>query len=137
MSLGLDTLLSPTLTVYRDMDSYPSWYLLLGISHSFELTDKVSLELSGSVSYLKGEDEDDYPEIDDTGAPTGDKFSNFHDGVVSVSLPIAAAKYITITPSLCYTFPFSGDASDEMEWRSMKCDDDNFVYGGVTVSMAF
>lgn len=137
LSLGLDTLLSPTLTVYRDMDSYPSWYLLLGISHSFELTDKVSLELSGSVSYLKGEDEDDYPEIDDTGAPTGDKFSNFHDGVVSVSLPIAAAKYITISPSLCYTFPLSGDASDEMEWRSMKGDDDNFVYGGVTVSMAF
>ena len=110
--------------------------VLLGISHAFEITEKVSLELSGSISYLLSDNEDDYPEIDN-GAPTGDEFKNFHDGVISASLPIAVAKYITITPSLSYTFPLSSDASDEMEWRSKKGDDDNFLYGGVTVSMAF
>ncbi|MEA1947750.1 MAG: hypothetical protein U9N83_10690 [Thermodesulfobacteriota bacterium] len=136
LTLSLDTLLSPGFTVYRDFDTYEHWYFLLGISHAFEITEKVSLELSGSISYLLSDDKDAYPEIDN-GVPTGDEFENFHDGVISASLPIAVAKYITITPSLSYTFPLSSDASDEMEWRSFKGDDDNFVYGGVTVSMAF
>jgi hypothetical protein len=137
LSLGFDTLLSPTLTVYKDMDSYPHWYFLFGISHSFDITEAVSLELAASASYLKSDDADDYPEIDGNGTTTGDKFSNFHDGVVSASLPIAVDKYITVTPSLAYTFPLSSDAGDEMEWRSQRGKDDNFVYGGVTVTMAF
>ena len=136
LSLGLDTLLSPALTIYKDFDTYEHWYFLIGISHSFEITEAISLELSGSASYLKSGDVDAYPEID-SGVPTGDKFSNLHDGVISASLPIAVAEYITITPSLSYTFPLSDDASDEMEWRSIKGDDDNFVYGGVTMSVAF
>jgi len=136
LTLGLDTILSPSLTVYKDIDSYSHWYFLLGISHAFEITERVSLELSGSVSYLLSKDEDDYPEINN-GVPTGDEFENFHDGVISASLPIAVVKYITITPTVSYTFPLSSDASDEMEWRSFKGDDDNFVYGGVIVSMAF
>ena len=52
LSLGLDTLLSPALTVYKDFDTYEHWYLLLGISHSFDITEAISLELAGSVSYL-------------------------------------------------------------------------------------
>lgn len=138
VSLGLDTLLSPTLTVYKEFDSYMHWYVLLGVSHAFEISETMSLELSGSISYLKSEDVDEYPEVDSQGVATGDKFNNFHDGVISASLPIAVAKYITITPSLSYTFPLSSDASDEMKYlRSKTGDDDNFLYGGVTVSLAF
>jgi hypothetical protein len=136
LTLSLDTLLSPGLTIYKEFDNYEHWYFLLGISHSFEITEAVSLELSGSASYLKSEDEDVYPKIN-SGAPTGDKFSNLHDGVISASLPIAVAEYIIITPSLVYAFALSEDASDEMEWRSTKGDDDSFIYGGVTVSMTF
>jgi hypothetical protein len=136
LTLGLDTFLSPSLTVYKDISEYPSWYFLLGISHAFEITEKVSLELSGSISYLLSDDADDYYEVEN-GVPTDDEFKNFHDGVISASLPIAVTKYMTITPSLSYTFPLSSDASDEMEYRSFKGDDDNFIYGGVTVSMAF
>ncbi|MBW1678379.1 MAG: hypothetical protein JRJ79_17750 [Deltaproteobacteria bacterium] len=142
LSLGLDTLLSPALTVYRDVHKYQHWYFLLGISHSFEISKAVSLELSASASYLESLDADAYPEIDSSGAATNDEFSHFHDGVISASLPVSVAKYITITPSLAYTFALSSDASDEMEWRSAgfrgkTSGDDNFVYGGVTVSVAF
>jgi len=136
LSLGLDTFLSPSLTVYKDISEYPSWYFLLGISHAFEITEKVSLELSGSISYLLSDDADDYYEVEN-GVPTDTEFENFHDEVISASPPIAVTKYMTITPSLSYTFPLSSDASDEMEYRSFKGDDDNFVYGGVTLSMAF
>jgi len=137
LGLGLNTPLSPTLTVYREIDSYMHWYFLLGISHSFKITEAVSLDLSASASYLKSEDAADYPEINDQGVATGDKFNNFHDGVISARLPVSVAKYVTITPSLSYTFPLSSDASDEMKYRSKTGKDDNFVYGGVTLSLAF
>ncbi|HID30227.1 MAG TPA: hypothetical protein EYP19_09500 [Desulfobacterales bacterium] len=94
VTLSLDTLLSPGLTVYRDFDTYEHWYFLLGILHSVEITQSVHLELSGSLSYLKSLDAYAYPEIDSC-APTGDKLENFHDGVISASLPIAVAEYIT------------------------------------------
>jgi hypothetical protein len=137
LGLGIDTLLSPSLTVYKEIDSYMHWYILLGISHSFKITEAVSLDLAASASYLKSEDVDEYPEINDQGIATGDKFNNFHDGVISARLPISIAKYVTITPSLSYTFPLSSDASDEMKYRSKTGKDDNFVYGGATLSLAF
>jgi hypothetical protein len=85
---------------------------------------------------LLSKDDEAYPEIDDD-VVTDDEFENFHDDVISASLPITVGEYMTITPTLSYTFPLSGDASDEMEWRSKKGDDDNFIYGGVIVSLAF
>jgi len=137
LSLGLDTLLSPTLTIYRDFAQYPGWYLLLGISHALELKDNLSLELAGSVSYLAGDDDDDYPEIDDDGAPTGDKFSGLHDGTISVSLPITVSEYVTVTPSIAYVLPLSSDAENRMESASVEGDEKEFFYGGITASFAF
>ncbi|MGD8513253.1 MAG: hypothetical protein PVG85_04815 [Deltaproteobacteria bacterium] len=136
VSLGLDTLLAPTLTVYKEFDHYPHWYILFGVSHAFEMTEAVALELSGSASYLASDDEDAYPEIDD-GEATGDEFSDFHDGTIAVSLPISVSEYVTVTPSIAYTFALTGDASDQMEAFSQKGDDDSYIYGGITVSFAF
>ncbi len=137
LRLGVDTILAPVLTVYKDMANYPSWYFLLGVSHSMKLTDAVTLDLAASVSYLKSDDADDYPEINDQGASTGKKFDNLHDGVVSAGLPTTLAKYFTVTPSLAYTFPLSDDAKNEMKFRGKTGTDSGFVYGGVTVSMAY
>jgi len=137
LSLGFDVLLAPSLTVYRDFDSYEHWYILLGLSHAFQFTEAVSLELAASGSYLLSENADVYPNIGPSRVPTTDKFSNFHDGVVSASLPIAVSGSITITPTVSYVFPLSEEASDEMKWRSFDGDTNTFVYGGVMVSLAF
>jgi hypothetical protein len=137
LNLGFDVLLAPNLTVYRDFDSYEHWYILLGLSHSFQFTEAVSLELAASGSYLLSENEDAYPNIGPSRTPTGDKFSNLHDGVVSASLPIAVSGTVTIIPTVSYVFPLSGEASDEMKWRSFDGETDTFVYGGVMVSLAF
>ena len=136
LSLGFDTLLAPTLTIYRDFDSYEHWYFLLGLSHAFQITEAVSLELSALGSYLKSEDKQAYPDINDHGMSTGDEFGNFHDGVISASLPISVSGAVTITPTLSYVFPLSSDASNDMEARSFE-GDDSFVYGGVIVSVGF
>lgn len=112
-------------------------YVLLGISHAFELTEAVFLELAGSISYLKSDDKDEYPEYNDQLVATSKEFDNFHDGAISASLPISAGKYFTITPSLSYVFALTSDAQNEMKARSQNGDDNNFFYGGVTVSFAF
>ena len=118
-SVSLDTFLVPTLTVYRDYDTFDSWYVLLGISHSFGLTEEVSLDLGGSVSYYSYDDMD---------------YSELHDGLISASIAIPIGEYCSLTPSLAYTFPLSSKAEDEL--MDMEGDDSHFV-GGITLSIAF
>lgn len=138
VSLTADSLLSPSLTIYKEFDSYPNWYISFAFSHSFQLGEKALLELTGSISYLKSEDEDEYPEIDGDGNATGDKFSNWHDGMISAAVPISAGKYLTVTPSLTYVFGLSTDAHNEMKFlRSKSCNDSSYLYGGVAVSLVF
>jgi hypothetical protein len=143
-TVGLDTILAPTLTVYREIDHYHQWYATLGISHTFALHEKVGLKLAGSVSYLKSEDETTYPKYDSDSLATADKFNNFHDGVVSISLPVNVISTLTITPTVSYVFPLSDDAKYEMKARGLQGaavpsdkDSSSFLYGGVTISYAF
>ncbi|GAB6268197.1 MAG: hypothetical protein STSR0002_09380 [Smithella sp.] len=142
VSLGLDTILAPTLTVYKEIDHYHQWYFLLGVSHVVEFNKMISLKLAATASYLVSTDETTYAEYDDNAAPTGDKFSNLHDGTLTVSLPIKATSYITLTPTVSYVFPLSDDAKNEMKGRGLRGvapsdRDSSFLYGGVAVSFAF
>jgi hypothetical protein len=135
LSLGLDTLLSPTLTVYREIAHLPSWYISLGISHPIELMKKITLDLAGSVGYYYSDD-DDFVEVDDTLTPTTDKYKNFHNGLVSVGLTIPVAKYFTIKPVISYSFPLTNEADNLIKSTSFSNESD-FVFGGVTASLSF
>jgi hypothetical protein len=143
VSLGLDTILAPTLTVYKEIDHYHQWYVLLGVSHTFALHEKIGLKLAATASYLKSEDAATYAKYDGDSLATAEKFNNFHDATVSVSLPVAVAKHITITPLVTYVFPLSNDAKYEMKARGLQgvsAPSDrgsSFLYGGITLSFAF
>ena len=154
VSVGLNTLLSPTLTVYKEIDHYRQWYFLLGVSHAFELSKAVSLKLSATASYLQstyadatlfntGAGTGGYPKFDGSAQATNEKFSNFHDGNVTVSLPIKATKYITIAPTVSYIFALTEDAKNEMKGQGMKGvatntdRDSSYLYGGLTASFSF
>ncbi len=118
-SVSLETILAPTLTVYRDYDLFDSWYVLLGVSHSFGLTEEVSLDLGGSISYYSYDDRD---------------YSALHDGLISASIAIPIGKNCSLTPSLAYTFSLSSKAKAEL----MDMDgDDSHLVGGITFSIAF
>jgi hypothetical protein len=145
-TLTLNTLLSPTLTVYKEIDHYHQWYFLLCVSHAFEFNKTVSLKLAASASYLLSDDANTYAKYDSQALATTNKFSNFHDGVITASLPIAAAKYITITPTVSYVFPLCDDAKYEMQARSQKVSldgstpsdgDSSYLYGGLILSFTF
>ena len=135
--LAGNVLLTPTLTVYKEIDHYHQWYILFGVSHTFELSKMIGLKLAGSVSYLKSEDETAYPKYGDNALPTTDKFSNFHDGVISATLPITPLKYVTIAPTVSWVFPLSDDAKNEMKGRSKNGNEYNYFYGGVNLSFSF
>ncbi len=143
LTVGLDTMASPTLTVYKEIDHYHQWYATLGISHTFALHEKVGLKLAAQASYLKSEDATTYPEFDGDSMATTDKFNNFHDGMVSVALPIAATDHFTITPTATYVFPLSNDAKYEMQARGLEGavnpsdKDSSYLYGGIILSYAF
>jgi hypothetical protein len=153
-TVSLNTVLSPTLTVYKEIDRYKQWYFLLGVSHAFELNPTLSLKLGATVSYLQstyadaalfnaGDGYGGYPKFDGNATATNDKFSNFHDGTITASLPIKATGNITVTPTLSYIFPLSGDAKDEMKGNGLKGSmlpserDSAFLVGGVSLSFSF
>jgi hypothetical protein len=135
LSVGLDTLLSPSLTVYREISHLPSWYVSLGISHSIELMKDITLDLAGSVGYYFSDDED-FVEVDDNLTATTNKYQSFHDGLISVGLTIPVAEYFTINPMIAYSFPLTNEAENLIKSTSFSNKSD-YVYGGVTVSMSF
>jgi len=114
LTLGLDTILQPTLTAYKEIDHYRQWYFLLGVSHTIEFNKIISLKLGASASYLLSTDETTYAKYDSNSLPTTDKYNNFHDGTASVSLPIAVYKTLSVTPTVSYVFPLCDDARYEM-----------------------
>ena len=153
VSMALNKLLTPTLTVYHEFDHYYDWYFLLGISHTIEFNKIISLKLAASGSYLLSTYADanlyrvnssygGYPKFNDQYQPTNQCFSNFHDGIVTISLPIAPAKYITISPTISYTFPLSNDAKYEIQARGLQNTspgnrDSSFIYGGLNLDFSF
>jgi hypothetical protein len=142
-TVGLDTILAPTVTVYKEIAHYHQWYGLLGISHTFALHEKIGLKLAATASYLQSEKAATYPEYDRDSVATREKFNNFHDGTVSVSVPVALTKSLTIAPILTYVFALSDDARYEMKGRGLRVTaipadrDSSFLYGGITASFAF
>jgi hypothetical protein len=143
LTLGLDTILQPTLTAYKEIDHYRQWYFLLGVSHTIEFNKIVSLKLAASASYLLSTDETTYAKYDSNSLPTTDKYNNFHDGTASVSLPIAVYKTLSVTPTVSYVFPLCNDARYEMRAYGKQGianpsdRDSSYLYGGVTLSYAF
>jgi hypothetical protein len=135
LSAGVDVLLAPTLTVYREIASYKGWYIDLGLSHSFELPYEMSLDLGATFAYYKS-DNDNMLDYNDDNLATGDRFSGFHDGSLSVGLTIPFYKYFTVTPSIAWAFPLSSSAGNEMSALSLD-GRSNHLLGGITLSMAF
>ncbi len=135
LSLGLDTLLNPTLTVYREFYHAPSTYITLGISHTVEMGWRgASLELSLQGSYLASNDAGVYADPDDP----GDEYNNFHDGLATATLSIPLNKIVTVAPTVSWSFPLCNDAADDMKaGNADHGGKDNFVYGGISLSFAF
>jgi len=131
VTAGYDTLLSPTLTIYREIAHSPAWYVNFAVSHSIELPKGVTLDLAGSVGYYYSDD-DEFTEVNDG----SEKYRTFHDGLISIGLTIPISDYCSVSPSVVYTFPLSDKARDLITAQSLS-DKSSFLVAGITLSMAF
>ncbi len=125
LSLGLDTILKPTFTVYNEIEIGQSWYMSLALSHSFAVYKDWSLDLAGWISYYDKS----------TGSDGSDGFGGFHDGNISAGLKIPINSVLSVKPNLQYSFPLSGGAAHRIERNSFS-GHNNFVYGGLIVDLA-
>ncbi len=134
-SATLNTFLSPKLTVYREFAHAPSTYITLAISHSIAFPwHGISLDLGLKGSYLISNDKGAYP---DPSNPDK-RYIDFHDGLLSAALNVPVNNYITVSPEVDWSFPLSSDAAKDMAMRNAGHGaKDNFVYAGLSVSMAF
>jgi len=129
LSVSLELMLNPTLSLYYDFDEGKGGFIVGSIGHSFELARGMSLNLGASISYNINN------EVMGTNSK-GDDFCNFYNGELSLSISIPVASAINIEPMVAYSFPISSDAEDAIEAIS-KEGDTNFFYGGVTISLSF
>ncbi|MHC1697033.1 MAG: TorF family putative porin [Geobacteraceae bacterium] len=125
LTLGVDTLLRPTFSVYNEIEVGQAWYFNLGVSHSFAVYRDWSLDVGGWVSYLIDKSDSD--------------FSNFHDANISAGLKIPLNNYLSVKPNIQYSFALSGDAAQRIRDNSEALfhhRQDNFVYGGIIFDLA-
>jgi outer membrane scaffolding protein for murein synthesis (MipA/OmpV family) len=112
-------------TVSYDVDEIEGLYAVLAVGHSFELTDKVGLELSASLGF----GDKDY-----NAGYFGYAKAALNDLVFGAALPIAITENISLTPSLSYMLLPDSDLGDAAKAAYGEKDS---VFGGVTLSCAF
>jgi hypothetical protein len=137
-SATYDTLLKPTLAVYRDITSYPGTYINLSVSHSLPFYKEITLDMGASAGYFIGDDDYWKTYEGKTGDYTGRKYNALHDGMVKAGFTIPVAKNIIVQPLVQYWFPLSGKAGRSIDNNSYNFNgklDDTLVYGvGITMS---
>jgi len=119
-SVGMDLVVTPSFTVYQDVDQADGTYCTLAVGKTFEnfWEPSDSIGLSADLSAAASFGSDKYNEF-----YFGRNEFAFTDALFSASLPLAIGKYFSITPMVNYTMLIDGGIRNEME------NDDNFFYG--------
>ncbi len=125
LTVGYDVILSPSVTVYYDVEEGDGAFLTASIGHSYALPKDLSLDLGASVSYNA---ESKYS--------IGD-YNEFHNADVSASLSIPVTENISIAPMVAYTFALSDESEAAIEALSADGDKSSFFYGGANITLSF
>jgi hypothetical protein len=126
VTLGLDTILKPTLSIYQEIELGHAWYFQLGVAHSFAVYKDWSLDLAATASYMHNTAVDD-PNM---------KISAFHDGNISAGLKIPLNNYLSIKPNIQWSFPLSEASANRIKAGGLDGHSNTFVYGGLILDLA-
>jgi hypothetical protein len=149
-SLTYETILSPSLTYYQDIDNGGGGgFAIANITHSFDLGSDMSLGLNASASYNFRDKVYEKSEFYGFAGDDEELFYGFHNGTISGSLTktVTLEGYtdhplsIAITPNIGYSFPLSNKGKDAIEALSFQRNEDDtkssWFYGGVNVGLSF
>ncbi len=137
LSAASSVLLSPSLTVYQDIDNIKGAYWEASVSHGMPLFPMANLDFKGTLGlgskgYLAG-----YfgviPSIDNPLEIANFTGASMSDFTFSVRMPYHAMPFITITPAVTYS-TLLGDAKDSA--AGFERNEDAF-FAGVTASFSF
>jgi uncharacterized protein (TIGR02001 family) len=97
---SVNTLLSPAVKIYWDYDEADEdgYFITASVGHTFDLMDKLGLNLGALISYNGASD-----------YSVGD-YHNWHNYELSASLDYAVTDQVTVSPSFVFSAPISGDA---------------------------
>jgi hypothetical protein len=142
--LTYDTFLSPSITLYHDIDAAPgAIYASFGISHTVENVIKVSETTSANLvlGATLGWGNSDYNKWYWANADDSSKSvtkSSFQDLVLKASLPFALANGWSVTPSISYIILVDGRIRDADSYaKSGKTDGSNYFVAGVSIGKSF
>ena len=133
LALSYDTILSPSLTIYREFAHYPGTYIALSVSHAVPLWGDLALDLGAEISYLDSDDNGAYADPSDP----DDEYSALHTALLSAAVNIPVNNYLSISPELYVSLPLSDDAADLIGDMGMHQGREVNVFGGVTLSLSF
>jgi len=128
--LSLDVPLSPSLTVYHDIDNVEGTYACLGLSHAIENITKsgknftVDLELGASLGWGNSSYNRAYWSVDE---------SKLNDLAFSLALPVELGGGWTVTPSFNYVTLVNDDIRDSDAFGT----DSDFFFTGISISKSF
>ena len=127
--LNFDLPLSPSITVYHDVDEAEGSYVSLAFGHSIEKIAElgpdipVGMEIGASLGWGSGSYNKYY---------WGTEQSKLQDLTVSVSFPMEVAGW-TLSPSLNYITLVSDDIRDTDVYGT----DSDFFFAGISLSKSF
>jgi hypothetical protein len=110
LSFAYDVFSKPTLSIYRDVNTYPGTYVNLAFSHSMPVNKEITIDLGASFGYFAGDGKFWRTYETATADYTGRKYKGLHDGMVKAGLTIPVTKAFSVQPVVQLWFPLSGDA---------------------------
>lgn len=113
ISAAYDIVSKPTLSIYRDINSYTGTYINLSFSHSVPFNKTFALDLGASFGYFIGDSDYWRTYQPSAGTYSGAKYQGFHDGMLKAGLSINVTKAFVVQPTVQYWFPLSGNAGRE------------------------
>lgn len=146
LSLGLDTRLAPTLTVYQTVGIRPETYLTLGVFQQIPINNWAKLNLKATAGYLMSQTTQQeaysasYFRTNDDGSLSNDKYNGFLDGVVSAGVAFDLGKGLSVEPFLACAFALSNDARNFFKATSKLSFDkseSSYLFGGAKLSFSF
>ncbi len=102
LTLALNTLLSPSLTLYWDWDKSEAdgLFYVLALGHDIQISEPLALSLSASAGY----NQENYS-VDES-------YTDWHNAEFGVGLDYALGEQLSLATSLIYSAPLSDAAED-------------------------
>lgn len=121
--------LTPTASLYVDTTYGKGAYFQIGVSHGFEFSPSVSLNLAANAGIVF---KDRYMGVNDK----GEEFTDLFSGDITASLPIKLSEAFSLEPKVGFSFPLSSNARQAISGYGYGTDSTT-LYAAIQLNASF